>query len=300
MAVDKHKELGRWPSRDQSTQIGNRRWPNKEQQLHPALPAPHRIKLGRPSSRIPAMGNSSSNANNTNKNPGPQQQNRPGDPAFSNSPSLLDSRRRVPSPSPTPGNPHHSLRYKKKSLELPDLVSLSLTPANPPRGRTKTASIPIPVSPGTVQVERRKPIELPSTSSLANAAVRPYPPPSREAQQQAHTERLRQQQQRSHESRQGSAQQHIQELYNQSHQGPSHPRHFVQEVVRSSIPLALAQGREGGDDYLDPLEPLPVTVSWHGGGVQVYLARADDDNWNGRLLMLRECVFVLFASSVHI
>lgn len=238
------------------------------------------------------MGNSSSsNANHSSSNKTSTQKQH-----FEN--------KRRPSPSPVPGVPHHSLRQKKKSLELPDLVSLSLTPANPQlqpqRGRSKTASIPIPVSPGTVQVERRKPIELPSTSSLANAAVRNNQHSSREAQQQhAHTERIRQQQQRSNDSRQGYAHQHIQELYNQSQQGPSHPRHFVQEVVRSSIPLALAQGRDGQDDSPhDPLEPLPVTVSWHGGGAQVYLARADDDNWNGRLLMLRECVpFHLIHSS---
>ncbi|KAG8214501.1 carbohydrate-binding module family 48 protein [Butyriboletus roseoflavus] len=65
------------------------------------------------------------------------------------------------SPSPNPNQPHRSLRTKKKSLELPDLALLSLTPAHshqnsanssplssyrrPPR-TTSPIPIPIPVS----------------------------------------------------------------------------------------------------------------------------------------------------------
>jgi len=29
---------------------------------------------------------------------------------------------------------------------------------------------------------------------------------------------------------------------------------------------------------------------WRGGGKQVFLLRASDDNWKGRLLMEHECV----------
>ncbi|KAF9525489.1 5'-AMP-activated protein kinase beta subunit, interation domain-containing protein [Crepidotus variabilis] len=54
---------------------------------------------------------------------------------------------RQSSTSPTPGNPHRSMRTKKRSLELPDLASLSLTPsATNTRGRqTKQAAMPIAI-----------------------------------------------------------------------------------------------------------------------------------------------------------
>ncbi|TFY66444.1 hypothetical protein EVG20_g4653, partial [Dentipellis fragilis] len=63
----------------------------------------------------------------------------------------------APSPSPRPPPVHRSLRTKKKSLELPDLASLTLTPAHSPNAsphgpyrRPKASSpipIPIPTSP---------------------------------------------------------------------------------------------------------------------------------------------------------
>ncbi|KIJ64425.1 carbohydrate-binding module family 48 protein [Hydnomerulius pinastri MD-312] len=97
------------------------------------------------------MGNTTSSTSNSRPSPGPTRRiDSPG--------------RRQPqshSPSPNPNQPHRSLRTKKKSLELPDLALLSLTPANshhnsanssplssyrrPPR-TTSPIPIPIPVS----------------------------------------------------------------------------------------------------------------------------------------------------------
>ncbi|KAG2155811.1 carbohydrate-binding module family 48 protein [Suillus bovinus] len=65
------------------------------------------------------MGNTASHTNQSSRSPVPSRR--------------IDSsvRRQAPShsPSPNPHQPHRSLRTKKKSLELPDLASLSLTPA---------------------------------------------------------------------------------------------------------------------------------------------------------------------------
>lgn len=94
------------------------------------------------------MGNTASNINQSSRSPVPSRRLDPS------------ARRQAPShsPSPNPHQPHRSLRTKKKSLELPDLASLSLTPAasyhnsgnssplspyrRPPR---TTSPIPIPI-----------------------------------------------------------------------------------------------------------------------------------------------------------
>ncbi|KAF9485762.1 hypothetical protein BDN70DRAFT_927131 [Pholiota conissans] len=112
------------------------------------------------------------------------------------------TRVRTPSISPGPGNPHRSLRTKKRSLELPDLASLSLTPAASPytaaaiAGRqqapTKTQSIPIPVSPqannpfnhyqaaNELEPVQRATVILPSTTDMRReyASTMYQPPPS--------------------------------------------------------------------------------------------------------------------------
>ncbi|KAJ3731145.1 hypothetical protein DFJ43DRAFT_1080128 [Lentinula guzmanii] len=64
-----------------------------------------------------------------------------------------------------------------------------------------------------------------------------------------------------------------------------------QILVRSSIAFPLAnsipanrvnpQPRQGEPTYL-------VKISWHGGGQEVYLTRAGDDDWNGKTEMSRE------------
>jgi hypothetical protein len=194
--------------------------------------------------------------------------------------------------------PHPSLRTKKKSLELPDLASLSLDNS---RGRqAKSASIPIPITnPSTFRhyqhsqiPQPRAPLHLPSTADVENflPISRPNPAP-RGRQQQQQVSRM-------------------QELYNQSQQPtnlPSQQRSFQQEIVRSSIPVALTKALPSN---LPPAEEIvhqeypqkedlsadfvPVKIVWKGGGTQVVLARAGDDEWKGRQVMEKELAILRF------
>jgi len=71
---------------------------------------------------------------------------------------------------------------------------------------------------------------------------------------------------------------------------------FVPEVVQSSIPILLGNGKGLEDDLAiaSPMkeellaDPVPVKIVWKGGGSNVVLARAGDDDWKGRQLMTRE------------
>ncbi|KAF8956502.1 hypothetical protein BDZ97DRAFT_1925406 [Flammula alnicola] len=293
------------------------------------------------------MGNSASNANNPPRN---------------NNPTAATVR--PTSTSPGPGNPHRSLRTKKRSLELPDLASLTLSA--PPqqnhsssRGRqSKSASIPIPATPQSpfnhyqhaqaVQPQRA-PLHLPSTTDvLAEAPLQPpsthqpfpHPPPpssrsrgNQQQQQQGQRQQSYQQQQQYTQSAPRGRQQpisarqqqqvmRIQELYDRSQQqhpaappsspaaslsvssplrSPNQRPQFVKEVVRSSIPVLLGKGNlsadagvDVGEANLSPVredllaDPVPVKIVWKGGGEEVVLARAGDDEWKGRQPMERE------------
>ena len=208
-------------------------------------------------------------------------------------------RDRFHSPSPTPGNPHSSLRTKKKSLELPDLASLSLTNTRGRQNSTppKSASIPIPIAPlppsvipGEAGRQRPHP-SLPSTTDvlLAEPSTHiPFPP---------HSSRYKNQ------SKSRSDAQHIQELYNQSHVVPPPPpspnsvQNFIRETVQSSLPLGfikpVAESDIAGITTIDEV-PTPdlvqCRITWRGGGKSVFLARAGDEDWKGRQLMERESV----------
>ena len=70
---------------------------------------------------------------------------------------------------------------------------------------------------------------------------------------------------------------------------------FKQEVVRSSIPTVLGKQEEEEQEtaYVPAKEdlsadPVPVKISWIGGGKEVILARAGDDDWKGRSPMNKE------------
>jgi hypothetical protein len=96
----------------------------------------------------------------------------------------------------------------------------------------------------------------------------------------------------------------MQELYNQSQQpthSPSHHRSFQQETVRSSIPVALSKALPNelpaAEEIVQQEYPqkedlladfVPVKIIWKGGGTQVVLARASDDEWKGRQPMEKE------------
>lgn len=221
----------------------------------------------------------------------------------------LHPQRRTQSPSPSPGAPHRSLRTKKKSLELPDLASLSLASGNnPPQRQSKTQSIPIPTSSGVdPQRERGRVIPDPFSSTDLldsqphnNGATRGTPYYRTQQQQQVQQRR-------------------IQELYNQSNVPASPPEverppgspAFRHELVRSSIPLALQPKPRvlGGDGTQSSLllpdgtkpQPVPVKIVWRGGGHNVLLARAGDDEWKGRRVMERENAgSPIFETTVHL
>ncbi|EAU86156.1 hypothetical protein CC1G_03367 [Coprinopsis cinerea okayama7 len=202
--------------------------------------------------------------------------------------------RRTQSPSPSPGAPHRSLRTKKRSLELPDLASLALTStSSQPQKQPKTPSIPIPgQKPNAEQPERGRP-KFSSTDLLdqrATTSNQPFPPRGTPYYRQQHQQQIQQRR--------------IQELYNQSHapaspppppeprqpQRASAPPIVAREVVRSSIPVALDPAARQAPN-LGPFarqQPVPTKIVWRGGGYNVVLARAGDDDWKGRRVMERE------------
>ncbi|KAF8555255.1 hypothetical protein OG21DRAFT_1507937 [Imleria badia] len=92
------------------------------------------------------MGNTTSNTNHNRPSPVPNRQ--------TDSPS---HRQTSHSPSPNPNQPHRSLRTKKKSLELPDLALLSLTPAH----SHQTSANSSPLSPYRRPLRTTSPIPIP-------------------------------------------------------------------------------------------------------------------------------------------
>ena len=199
------------------------------------------------------MGNSASNPNQS---------------PHTQSSRLESPARRTASParggSPASGSRvHKSLRQKKKSLELPDLASLSLTPASsspqsvsPHNGYRASAPIPIPGS------ARPPPQTFSPQTNMASAA-------------QLHF--------RNHRSYLSSAYPSTQSFVSGSPPAavPEEPAarnvQYVSEIIHSTLPVLL----KAEDDASKP-EPITVHLKWRTGGRSVVLARAGHDNWNGR------------------
>jgi hypothetical protein len=210
---------------------------------------------------------------------------------------------------------HRSLRTKKKSLELPDLASLSLTPApshlnspnhSPrPHYRRQKASSPIPI-PAHSQApngadhhyqSHARPTQLPSTTQMPDVLVQHQPPthipvfpPS---------QRLRSTQSTSRSFSRPSQATHLQPIndVDPAREQEAKVAPFVPETITSTIPLGLTQAdvpqpptRARLSPIDEPSPPVDVTISWHGGGKSVLLARAGDANWKGRQVMTRRCV----------
>lgn len=229
--------------------------------------------------------------------------------------------------------PHRSLRYKKKSLELPDLA-LAVTPAAPgatgstsgvtgPYRRPQASSpIAIPTKPGvggpgTPRANQESRLRsIPSAAT--NAAIQNMPPMA-EVIVQANEQR-------------GRGNPHIRGAplqYTSTHsftgtgrgQTPlpsfvlrSHPYGgFVPEDVHSTLPLALGKTEDAVEEEAerqeenahrttprqstDEKQPAQVCIVWRGGGKSVFLMRAGDNNWKGRQPMEYEYVTFLIKFS---
>lgn len=201
------------------------------------------------------------------------------------------------------------MRQKKKSLELPDFNRSTLT-ASQPRGRQKTPpksqAINIPKAAVDAPPARRPHNNFSSSELIVPATHLPFPPAQR-----GHGSGTGYGNGRGQRSRGGP--QPMQNIYDEPSQPQTHhqrppsppsPTPFVKEVVNSSIPLGLLEEldtqlylEEEGETTApvrpeDPAltEPVVVKVTWQGGGKNVVLARAGDDDWSGRQPMEREFV----------
>lgn len=165
------------------------------------------------------------------------------------------------SPSPTPNQPHRSLRHKKRSLELPDL-QLDITPRRP----AATASIPIPTA-AEKEKERERPRTKRQQSGLGSkptsgseewsrqvSYLPPTVPPS--------------------------------SLVDAPHTPPERDEPYQQQIVRSTLPLPLAV-----ETAISPIDTatqmISVPIIWTGGGTRVFLSRAGDDDWKTQIPMRR-------------
>ena len=219
------------------------------------------------------------------------------------------------SATPRAHTPHRSLRTKKKSLELPDLASLSLSPApsslnaspHAHYGRHKPSSpIPIPISPHTAVLDnhvqssvygRPHPTQLPSTSHIPDVLLAP---PSTHIpiapNQRPHSPYAPYNSSRSPSRGRPPPPPPPSEI-------PDDPPPFVTETIRSTIPLGITKplSSTGASLVHKPTDHsrdlVPVKITWHGPAKTVVLARAGDANWTGRQPMERECVS---ATLLHI
>ena len=241
-------------------------------------------------------------------------------PPVTNTPQDRDNREK-----PTPHPVHRSLRTKKKSLELPDLASLSLTPApshlnspnhspHPPYRRPKPSSpIPIPsqavASNGVDYNYQSYPRpNLPSTTQMPDVLV----------QQQPHTHIPIFPPTQRHRSTPNASTKSFSRPPQATHLPPIRDIEpgrepeakvipFHPETVNSTIPLGLTQEeipqpptRTRLSPIDEPPHPVDVKISWRGIGKTVFLARASDAGWKGRQAMERRYVLhrsFIFATS---
>ena len=232
-------------------------------------------------------------------------------PPVTNAPQDRDNREK-----PTPHPVHRSLRTKKKSLELPDLASLSLTPApsyvnnspnhspHPHYRRPKPSSpIPIPSQTGPSNgvdhhYQSYPRPNLPSTTQMPDVLV----------QQQPHTHIPIFPPTQRHRSTPNASTRSFSRPPQATHLPPIRDIEpgrepdpkvipFQPETVNSTIPLGLTQedipqppARARLSPIDEPPHPVDVKISWRGIGKTVFLARAGDAGWKGRQAMERRYV----------
>jgi hypothetical protein len=230
------------------------------------------------------------------------------------------------SPSPTTSHRvHPSLRHKKKSLELPDLATLSLsstsatTTASPGGGSNRrggggpaavrtSSPIPIPMSPHNAgAVATTRPV-LPSTSDMTDdllALQNQNANPSRNAHFRgaplpySSTRSFTTAGKQTKQSQQ-PVQQPSQRTSSQAPRpAPTRP---IENAVPAVVPKIISNVHnplDSGEYTVDGQrrkrprpEPVPYKVVWRGHATSVVLARAGDDHWRGRQVMEKEYVFI--------
>lgn len=184
------------------------------------------------------------------------------------------------------------MRTKKKSLELPDLAMLGISP-RPPQPPRRSAPIPIPISPNPNPEAHRRPRNVHDDSrfTVSDMVVQPSThiplcPPANNKQQSF----SKYDSNNSESSKDSVPPSQLQE----EKQSP-----FLQEIVHSTIPIALHKPLDHSIDddgkRRHKKEEVPMKIYWRGGGKNVILIRAGDDNWKGRQPMEKESDNVWFA-----
>lgn len=163
--------------------------------------------------------------------------------------------------------------HKRKSLDLPDLAALNITPINPPTTSTNiqiphTSAIPIPTS---IQAEQNRLRPNKNDSSIlfqpSSSSSRIYESPPQGSL-----------------AEENSLSSGLPPVPNST---PSQPNGFYpQTKIVSGLPPPIKIESPS-------VKPINVKICWNGGGNVVMLARAGDDDWKGRKLMSREYVSIL-------
>ncbi|KAH9931650.1 5'-AMP-activated protein kinase beta subunit, interation domain-containing protein [Epithele typhae] len=182
----------------------------------------------------------------------------------------VSSPRGSPSPASASRRVHHSLRYKKKSLELPDLASLTLTPA----------ASPASVSPHPAHRRPRasSPIPIPTPANPPQQTFRVQHNLASGARLNRMGDGSRYRSSLSAFNSTRSLLSAIQDSPPRSDVAPIRPE-FVPEVIYSTIPLALEVKPQDEDRKPDHVN---TKIAWKEGGKKVVLIRAGHDNWQGR------------------
>ncbi|PIL22413.1 hypothetical protein GSI_15101 [Ganoderma sinense ZZ0214-1] len=179
-----------------------------------------------------------------------------------------------PNPSSASHRVHRSLRHKKKSLELPDLASLTLTPAS-----SMPASVSVSPHPAHRRPRASSPIPIPASANLPPQTFRPQ----NNMPSAARIDRMGDGRSRYKHSLSAFASTRSFQSTVAAQDSPPRSEaplraEFVPEVVHSTIPIALMKAEEDGHK----LEPVNTKIVWRGGGKKVILIRAGHDNWQGR------------------
>jgi hypothetical protein len=190
------------------------------------------------------------------------------------------------------------------------------------RGRQKTPpksqAINIPRAAADVPLTRRPNNNFSSSELIVPATHLPFPPPQAGKRSGSSYIGLGAGGPRGHQPRHGRPQRLSQVYdaptphrpYQHDPATPPSPPSFNREVVQSSIPLGLDVDTnlfgEEGEEQEPPVVPelqiddstlveeVAIPIIWRGGGKEVILARAGDDEWNGRQPMEKESVTLFF------